>query len=252
MVKRLFSSGLMLAMLLLCSMAHAFKMAPIKVDFYPAGQGATQIFKLENDSDAPIAVQVSMLTRAMDIDGKEKYKNADEDFIVYPPQAVIGPHKTQTVRVKWAGDLNPAQEQSYRIVAEQLPVNLQKTAKRGVSVNLLVRYLGAIYIVPRDAEPHIVVEEITRTKRNDGTDGMIVTVHNKGNTHAILGDLSLRLTCAGYSEDSSTTIVLPPEQLVGMNGENILAGHKRRFVLPWPSQLDSMPMQAELDYTPWR
>ena len=239
-------------MLLTCSMASAFKMAPIKVDFFPAGQGATQIFKLENDSDAPIAVQVSMLSRAMDIDGKEKYQNADADFIVYPPQAVIGPHKTQTVRVKWAGDLNPVQEQSYRIVAEQLPVNLQKTARRGVSVNLLVRYLGAVYIVPQDAKPHVVVDEITRTQRDDGTDGMVVTVHNEGNTHAILGDLSLRLTCAGLSEDSSTTVVLPPEQLVGMNGENVLAGHKRRFVVPWPAVLDSVPMQAELDYTPWR
>jgi P pilus assembly chaperone PapD len=37
--------------------------------FDPAGQGTHRTFRVENDSDTPVAVQISMVSRKMDIDG---------------------------------------------------------------------------------------------------------------------------------------------------------------------------------------
>jgi P pilus assembly chaperone PapD len=51
--------------------APAFVLIPITMDFDPAGQGTHRTFRVENDSDTPVAVQISMVTRKMDIDGKE-------------------------------------------------------------------------------------------------------------------------------------------------------------------------------------
>ncbi len=232
--------------------AQAFKLIPIKVDFSPTGKNATQVFKLENDSDTAIAVQVSALSREMDINGKESYQNADKDFIIFPPQMVISPHKTQTVRVQWAGNVAPSQELSYRLVAEQLPIALSREASNGAHVNILMRYLGAIYIVPENAKHNIVVNRIEKEQTSNGNTNLLLTVENQGNSHAILGDLSIEVPTGRNIKGVSEKIKLPPSNLEGMNGENILAGHKRRFSIPWPNQLLSVPEKVKLEFTPWR
>lgn len=244
--------GAFLAALLYGNAAIAFNLTPIKVDFHPAGQGASQVFKIENDSGEPIAVQVSMVSRHMDIDGRETYREADDQFIVYPPQMVIGPRQYQNVRVTWAGDPDPQSELSYRIIAEQLPVNLSREIRTGVSVNLMIRYLGAVYIVPRKANPDIVVSDIVKEHSDEGRPGLAITVHNRGNTHAVLGDLTVRMEGTDGTGPASRPVTLGPEQLKGMTGENVLAGNSRRFVLPWPEGLQFIPQNARLEYTPWR
>ncbi len=231
---------------------YAFKLIPIKADFSPTGRDSSQIFKLENDSDKAIAVQISALHRQVDIDGKESYQNADDDFIIFPPQMVISPHKTQTVRVQWAGDVTPELELPYRLVAEQLPIALERVTTKGAHVSLLMRYLGAIYIVPDDATPNIVVGSIEKEQQEDGSHTLTLMVENKGTAHAVLGNLSVQLPTGRDIKGVSETIVLTPSELDGMNGENILAGHQRRFSVPWPNKLDAVPDTAELEFTPWR
>ncbi len=231
---------------------HAFKLTPIKADFSPTGKNSTQIFKLENDSDVSIAIQVSALTRQVDIDGKESYQNADGDFIIFPPQMVISPHKTQTVRVQWAGDVAPSLELPYRLVAEQLPIALNRETANGAHVNILMRYLGAIYIVPDNAKHNIAVSSIQKEQQNDGSNALALTLENRGSSHAILGNLSIQLPTGRTIKGVSETITLTPAELDGMNGENILAGHQRRFSVPWPDKLNTVPEKIDLEFTPWR
>src|SRR6267378_2423976 len=83
------------------SCAHAFKLVPIRMEFEPAGRGANQAFRLENASSNTVPVQISMLTRQMDLDGNETNAPAEDDFLVYPPQVLLKPRQVQTVRVKW-------------------------------------------------------------------------------------------------------------------------------------------------------
>src|SRR5580765_7183801 len=84
--------------------AQAFKLVPIQMEFEPAGRGANQSFRLENDSSNTVPVQISMLTRQMDLDGMETNAPAEDDFLVYPPQVLLKPKQVQTVRVKWLGN----------------------------------------------------------------------------------------------------------------------------------------------------
>ena len=237
------SAGTVLAVLLcITPRAHAFKLVPITMEFEPAGRGASQSFRLENDSDEQIAIQISILSREMDIRGRETNRPASADFIVYPEQILLKPKKAQTVRVKWVGNPKPEKELAYRILAEQLPVNLTSEKSGQNKIRVMVRYLGSIYIVPKGARSDVVVEGAAATMDPAGREALQLTIHNKGAAHTILRDPTLRLTAQGKTTELSA------RELAGIAGENILAGTKRVFLLRWPEALPKGDVEVTLDF----
>ncbi len=222
--------------------ASAFRFIPFTAEFEPFGSGANRTYTIENTSNEPIAVEVSVHKRGMNLDGSDRLQDADDDFIVYPTQVVLPPNQKQAVRVQFIGDPNPTAEVAYRIIAEQLPIDLDEKPKPGASVRILVRYVGSIYVRPRQAEYDVVLESAGSERLEDGSTGLAITLHNKGTAHAILSNLELSLTSQNGS--TPTGLTLSSEFLKGMTGENILAQHKRRFVLPWPAKLPHGPVQA--------
>jgi fimbrial chaperone protein len=227
--------------------AFAFKLLPISREFTPTGTGATQSYQVVNDSDERLAVEISMVKRQMDLAGKESYQEADDDFLVYPPQILLEPQKTQTVRVTWLGDPKPEKELAYRIVAEQLPIDLDKPKENQTKpigqIKVLLRYLGSVYIEPANVKPDVVLEAAVPQKGTNAADQLAITLNNQGSARAILKSLKLSLTSA-----QGTAVTLQPEQLKGMNNEVILAGNKRQFVIPWPTGLAVGPVTAKFEF----
>lgn len=231
-----------LACLAVVPAAQAFKLSPIKVEFAPSGRGANQAFLVENEGDQTIAVQVSMLTRGMDLHGAEQNAPADDDFIVYPSQILLRPKQVQTLRVQWVGDPQPEQELAYRILAEQMPIDVTRDQPTGAKINFIIRYLGAIYIVPNGARPDVVIDSVEMNRREEGERQLALTFHNRGSAHTILHDLELTLRAGGR------TARFGPDDLKGIAGENLLAKTKRRFVIPWPAELPDDAVSATFDY----
>lgn len=226
--------------------SFAFKLLPISRTFAPVGRNATQSYEIVNDRNERLAVSVSMLQRQMDKDGKESYKPADDDFMIYPPQILLEPNTTQTVRVSWVGDPNPAAELSYRLLAEQVPVNLDKNqsqvAKPVGAVKLLMRYLGSVYVKSDAMQPDVVLETIETLPHITGANQLAITMHNRGSAHVALTKLALHLKAAGAVVD------LKPDQLNGMTNEVILASNTRRFVIPYPAGLPQGAVTATFEF----
>jgi len=226
----------------------AFQIVPISRTFAPAGAGATQSYELVGDKSETQAVEISVVKRDMDLDGKETYKPADDDFLIYPPQIILKPGTSQTVRVTWVGDVTPAQELSYRLVAQQVPINLKKpevskpkptTGK----VEILLSYMGSLYIRPADLQPKVVLSSVT-VQNAQGKPAIALILDNQGAARATLKTFSLNLTSGGK------TITLKPEQLKEINTHTILANHQRRFVFPYPAELPQGNVTATFEYTP--
>lgn len=226
--------------------AFAFKLLPISRTFAPTGSAATQSYQVVNDSDERLAVQISTVKRQMDLAGKESYQPADDDFLVYPPQILLEPQKTQTVRVTWLGDPQPAKELAYRIIAEQMPINLEKPKDNQTQpvgqVKVLLRYLGSIYIRPANVKPDVVLETAEPQKATNSTNELAISFNNRGTARAVLKNLKLHLTGQGKTVD------LQPEQLKEINNAVILAGNKRRFVMPWPNNLPVGSVTAKFEF----
>lgn len=213
--------------------ANAFRFSPFRAKFEPSGDGANQLFTVENNTGEPASVQIRIMTRDVDVDGGEKNADAEKDFMIYPAQLVLEPHASRSVRVQWVGAPNLKEEKAYRIIAEQLPVNLDKKKPKTSAVKFLVSYRGALFVTPPGLAHNVTLDFSGTTQDATGKRVLEIVLHNRGTQHALLRNLKLDI-----KDDKNNTVSLSGEnQLKGVTGEGILAGHRRQFVIPRPEGL---------------
>ncbi len=229
----------------------AFRLSPPRMVFAPSGSGATRSFRIDSTGDQPVAVEIKMTKRQVGLDGTESQPSAEEDFVVYPPQMLLKPGESQTVRVSWLGDPNPSTELSYRIIAEQLPINLPEIEQNQggaiVKLKALYRYVGSIFITPKQAASKVVLEQsVCQPVSGSGTQNkLMLTFANQGTKHTYLSELKLHVAPIGQG---NKVVHLLPEQLKGLNGENLLAGSRRQFVLACPTGFPSGPISTTFEF----
>ena len=249
-MKFTFSSfGLTLFLLLVNTQpSWAFKIEPISRTFTPTGSNSTQSYELIGDKSEPEAVEMSVVKRKMDLDGKETHEPADDDFLIYPPQIIIKPNTRQTVRVTWLGDPNPQQEIAYRLISRQVPINLKKPElgkpnQTTGKVQVLLTYMGSLYVRPADVQAKVVVDSVI-VQNDKGKSTIALLLDNQGSARANFKTFSLNLTSGGK------TVILKPEQIEAIKSQTILAKSKRRFVFAYPADLPQGNVTATFDYTP--
>lgn len=225
--------------------SHAYRVVPLTIELEPSGRGSQGQFRVINDTERPVALQVTIQKRESAIDGADVLTPAQEgEFVLFPPQMVLRPGQSQAVRVQWRGNASPERELAFRVITEQLPIKLQRERQGGAQVTLLLRYEGTLYVAPAGATPAIAVDSAEPATNEEGEQRLNVTVSNTGSRHAILGNLKLSVTGGGQS------VTMAPEQLEGMTGANMLAGATRRFSVPWPESLPFGPVQVNLEFEP--
>jgi len=229
--------------------SFAFKIEPISRTFTPTGSESTQSYDLISDKPESQAVEMSVVKREMDLDGNETYIPADDDFLIYPIQVILKAGATQTVRVTWVGESDPKQELAYRLVSQQVPINLKKpevgkSTTPKAKIEILIKYMGSLYIRPADVQPKLVLDSVI-AQTDKGKPAIAIILDNQGSGRASLKTYSLNLTSAGK------TVILKPDQLKEVvTGQNILANHKRRFIFSYPADLPQGTVTATFDYTP--
>lgn len=224
--------------LMLALSGWAFMLRPMSATLDTRGYGASKTFSLENESSNQVAFQITMVNRQMDTDGKETLTPATNLFTVFPPQGVIPAGKSQSVRMVWHGPSRLADEQCFRIVAEELPVNFAPPEQGRAQIRILLRYEGTVYVRPRNAKSELEVKSLTKTSTNLWR----LVVVNAGNAHQNLSNPSLTLTApSGRIIEVSTNFLAP------INGENILPHHTRDFLISLPPQLKEQDYQVRLN-----
>ena len=109
-------------------------------------------------------------------------------------------------------------------------------------INVLLRYLGSVYIVPKGAKADVILESAAPQTNATGKRLIELIFRNRGNAHSLLSDLQLKV------EAGDKTVELGSEALPNIAGQNILAGQKRRFMLPWPEGLPDGPFRVTFDF----
>jgi fimbrial chaperone protein len=178
------------------------------------------LFYLENDSDQPIAVTATLLKRSMDKNGVESNEKILDELTIYPTQLIIPSGEKRSVKVTWVGKTIPNIETSYRLVAEQLPIDIEKSKKKNASIKVLLRYVAALYVSPEDVSSEITLKKFEVDEKN-----VIFTIDNAGKKHQVLSKLEMKV----FGKQS---VELSSEDLKGMSGENVLAMSERLFSFP--------------------
>ena len=200
--------------------SYAFKFSPMSTSIGIKGPKNSVLFYLENDSDQPIAVTASLVKRQMNIEGVETNDLVGDELLVYPTQLIIPPNEKRSVKVTWVGKSAPTSEQAYRLIAEQLPIDLEKNKNQKSSIKVLLRYVAALYVEPDDLKSEVSVKKIEVSDKN-----VAFFMENKGKKHQVLSNLEMKIS-------GKKTIEFSRDELKGMTGENILAQSERVFRFP--------------------
>jgi fimbrial chaperone protein len=234
-MNRLCILPLFAALVLAPAAGLAFELNPISREFAPAGSGATQTYEVVNSDKEPVAINVTVVTRALDSEGRETNASAEDDFLVYPSQFVVAPGARQSIRVSWLGNPSPERELAYRLVVEQLPIERFKakpaagTPAAG-AITVLKRYMGSLYVRPAKARSDLVVES-SRVERGPAgqPSQLVVLLQNRGTAHGVLKEHVLQVKQAGNAPQVS----LLPESLP-LKASVVLANGKTLLRFPWP------------------
>jgi fimbrial chaperone protein len=235
MPSRSLHAAVLVALLgLLPRAASAFELTPISREFTPTGSGAVQPYTVENKGEDPIAIEVTIATRALDPQGEERNTDAEDEFLIYPPQVIVPAGGRQTIRVTWLGDPAPAKELAYRLRVQQVsigrfkPIAASKDKATG-AVEILMNYRGSIYIRPKGTRPALDVKAARLERSASKEPQLAVTLHNRGTAHAALKDYKVEVKRQG----PGAAVWLSPGALELKNAV-ILADGSRQLSFPWP------------------
>ena len=246
--------------LLISEVSNSYSLTPMVAELSPVGAESSKSFTVQNPSENNVALQVSVFKRAIDINGKET-REKTEHFKFYPEQFVLKGKEFRTIRLTYVGPKEILEEASYRLVVEQLPVELkkvEKTAKK-IDLNFTLSFVASVYVTPANASPRLQAEEINLTST-----GIDMTLNNLGKAHIVLKDIEkitffikasdLKIPIEKKSNDKmpqeetvkleevdehTFKFKLSDSDLKSIEGENILAQSKRKIVLKLSKKLNA-------------
>jgi fimbrial chaperone protein len=200
----------------------AFELQPMSATIDPASSSPTVNFDVINTTDAPVAVQMRATTRRIDRDGTEFNEDAADRLQVFPTQLILRPGQRQAVRVRWIGGGVPREELPFRIVAEQLPINLSREDDAASGVRMMLRYRATLYVRPAGAAPDLRVAALGLDETGEAVQ---LTIENRGTAHQLLSEGLLVLSGpAGQQE-------LRMDEVETLAAVNMLPGSVRRITL---------------------
>ena len=224
--------------------AFAYDLRPIIIQLAPSGGGSSGTVIITNSHEVPIAIEARAYRRIQNPDGTEELVPEDEDLIITPPQMVIAPGSSQAVRVRWVGDAELERELTFRLVTEQLPIQLatESDAETTANLSFAYRYEAALYIVPPNSRPSARITRAEPVQDENGVQWLELDIASEGTRRAILEGPTLSISAAG----NSSPLVLEGEAVKPLVGLNILSGGYRTVRVPWPEGFAVGPVEADL------
>lgn len=199
--------------------ASGLQVSPTTVEV-SAARGAGGL-NLVNNSSRTLTAQARVF-RWTQADGEDVLEPTT-DLAISPPMLELPPGGRQLVRVIRLGP-PPAEEASYRVIVDELPLEDQHDGQEGAALRFVLRYSVPVFLAPANGQPTAPMLH-TRVLGVEG--GRQLEVQNLGNGRAQVGGL-VYVTTAGER------ISVAP----GLAGY-VLPGQYRRWDLP--AELATLP-----------
>ena len=104
--------------------AVAMTVQPVIVDLSTTGSRTSQVVTVENSFTTPLPIEL----RATEADFKDGALVAStreaKDLLIFPPQAIVPPGRSQSFRIQWIGDPDIKTSRHFFLTVAQLPVKL--------------------------------------------------------------------------------------------------------------------------------
>ncbi|MFC3580047.1 fimbria/pilus periplasmic chaperone [Sphingomonas hylomeconis] len=223
--------------------ATAYDLKPMVIQIKASGAGSAATAIITNTHPVPIAIEIRAYKREQQSDGTERLTPEDSDIILTPPQMVIAPKASQSFKIQWVGDPKPYRELAYRIVTDQLPIQLSKTSRndRTADITMKYRYEMALYVQPEGMKPAADIVSVEPAAGPEGRRQLAVRVRSSGGMRAVLDKPVLQLRGA-----DNRPITLEGDAVKELIGLNILPGVERVVRIAAPDGLPAGKLTGSL------
>lgn len=223
----------------------ALTVSPTQVEMTAAGQRGRAQVTVTNDGAQPIPIEIALQQMALDEAGERKLSKAEDNFLILPPQAVIGPGATQVFRIQWVGDPDLAESQSYMLTVNQIPVKLP-AGKSGVQI--VMSFGVNVNVAPVRGSPQLRLVGTGIAIDKSGARRPTITVENPSKVHALLPQATIALSGGrGWTRTLSSAEL---NQRIGIG--LVQPGKRRKFTLPVDVPADVQSITASIGFKPAR
>jgi fimbrial chaperone protein len=238
---RILSSTVLMCLATGFAPACAMGVAPIVLDMSTMSNKTSQL-TVTNDNAVSMPVEIIVSRVELNEKGEMTTSPAGDEFLIFPPQAMVPAGGTQVFRIQWVGDPQIKSSQSYTFSVNQVPVKMPE-GKSGVQV--VFNFACIVNVSPASGTSAINLVSAGIGKDEKGRLRPEVIVKNPGNVHAKLTDATVTLSGGSWSQ------TLTPEQLHQKMGVGLVQpGKTRRFLLPVDMPEGVNKITASIQYKP--
>lgn len=239
--------------------AQAGRVTPMIVDLEPEGRNSVGRIELTNDADRDIAYEVQMMRGEISPDGKLDLTPADEQFVVFPPQAIVEARSQQVFRIQYVGEEALVNSQIYYLSIKQVPVAFEAGANQ---VQVVINYNVLVNVVPENTSAVATVRSAQYVERPVSTAGLteqeipavipvekgiLVDLANEGSRYFFAGNSRWKIDATTVS-GTPYEMAYSGNEMTKLVGVGVIApGKYRTFFLPTDATLapDSVRISVE-------
>lgn len=243
MARILFQIALALAMVFSPATAEAARVSPMIVELEPTGRASVARVELTNDSERNIPFEVRMMLGEISEEGELTLSPAEENFLVFPAQAIVESKSQQVFRIQYVGEPELAKSEIYYMSIQQIPVEIEAEASQ---VQVVINYNVLVNVVPDGVSPVATIRSI-EARVEEEKSGIQVRLANDGTGYFMAGlsDWSITGTTQNgetYSENYKG------DEMTRKIGVGVIGpGRVRSFFIPLDEELapDSIKIKVE-------
>lgn len=215
-------------LLLFCAAAAvhgAFSVYPTVLTLDASAGEKTALLEIANTGDGPVAVQLSLFERVLDLDGEldRKAMVKSKDFNIYPSEVIIHPGKKATAQLMYKGKERVTEDRAYILFSEEVLLPIEEDEKEGVNISIpAVMSYYTIVAFETGKEGRLA---FVSSKAIKG-DMVELIVENRGGGRVSVGNLAIK---------TSADVI---KSFTGAKN-SIMPGQRRRFTFKYLRPLTS-------------
>ena len=212
--------------------SHAVSVQPLVIDLQTRGRATSQIIRVENTYKTPLPVEIRIFEADYTDEGLLPTSRPSGELLVFPPQALIAPGKTQAFRVQYVGDSVVDRSRHFVVTIAQLPVQLPQS---GSKVQILYNFNIVVGVAAPSAKAALRIERSEIEVGADAKARPIFYVRNDAETYGYLANGSLSIKQRDASGREIFSRDLTDQQVNQEIGLGLVGpGQTRRLVVPIP------------------
>jgi len=198
----------------------AFTIEPAVITFDVTTREKTALLEVVNIGDDPIAVELTMFERVLDLDGEldSKVQVICKDFQIYPSEIILRSKERANVQLRYIGKQSVTADKAYVLFSKEVFMPLG-TDDKDIDINIIVPTIISYYtIVAFETGKEGRLTFVSSKELNDGN--IEVIVENKSNGRVVAKNLAIQ-TPIGIIKNFTGT------------KNSIMPGQKRRFTFKY-------------------